>query len=240
MSQKSMAFVTAVLVCLAGTTATANDVLVWSTGNAGGSTPGVAAYLQSTGYFDSVVGIDQSLFTLEELLAYDRLLYFSNSSGGGQDPVAIGDVLADYADTGRQLVIATFAWANQGNNTLGGRIIDEEISPFVLEGTSLYTNVTMTWNDGSIYFENVNAVSGYFHDNVRLTTDAVERGTWSDGEPLVANKANVVGVNLFPDDSYGRIGGDYVDMFANALRVPEPASLALLALGGLAVVRRRR
>ena len=36
------------------------DVLVWSTGNIPpGSTPAVAAYLMGTGYFDSVVGIEE-------------------------------------------------------------------------------------------------------------------------------------------------------------------------------------
>ncbi len=50
-----------------------------------------------------------------------------------------------------------------------------------------------------------------------LSAGAVERGTWSDGEPLLATKGNVVGINLFPDGSWGNVSGDYQPLFANAL-----------------------
>ena len=192
------------------------DVLVWATGN--GGTQGVADYLMASGYFNTVTASDNPYEPLATLTGYDSVLYFSNSSGGGQDPVAIGDVLADYADTGRRLVIATFSWADQGGNTLAGRIIDEQISPFILEGASLYTNVTMDSNDGHAIFDNVNEISGYYHDDVTLSTGAEQHATWSDGEPLAADKGNVIAINLFPDDSYGNVGGDYQALFANSLR----------------------
>jgi cysteine-rich repeat protein len=188
------------------------NCLVWSTGNTSG-TPDIAAWLMASGRFDSVVGINQTNFTLVELLAYDGILFFTNSSSGS-DP-SNGDVLADYADTGRGLVIATFSWANQGGNTLGGRIITDEISPFVVGGGSLYANVTIDSHDGSIFFSGVTAITGYFHDDVTLTTDAVLRGTWSDGEPLLAQKSNVIGVNLFPVNN--NVSGDYQQLFINAL-----------------------
>ena len=173
----------------------------------------IAAWLMASGRFDSVVGINQTNFTLVELLAYDGILFFTNSSSGS-DP-SNGDVLADYADTGRGLVIATFSWANQGGNTLGGRIITDELSPFVVGGGSLYANVTIDSHDGSIFFSGVTAITGYFHDDVTLTTDAVLRGTWSDGEPLLAQKSNVIGVNLFPVNN--NVSGDYQQLFINAL-----------------------
>lgn len=216
--KKCVCSLVAVWFVASGAAAMGQDVLVWATGNSGGATQGVADYLMASGHFGSVTAKDQdATIPLNELLTYDAVLYFSNSSDN-QDPDGIGNVLADYADEGRCLVICVFAWADQGGNTLGGRIINEQISPFVLEGGSLYTNVTMADNDGSIFFENVNTLAGFYHDNVRLTPDAVKHGTWSDGEPLVASKANVVGVNLFPDDSWGQIGGDFKPLFANALR----------------------
>ncbi len=206
-------------VGLLATGASAQDILVWSSGNSrGGNTPGVADYLMDTGHFASAVGINQDTpFSLNELLRYDGVLYFSNGNSG-QDSVGIGNVLADYADAGGCVVIAVFSWSGQQTNTLRGRIIEDQLSPFVMEGQSAYSDVVMDDNDGSIFFENVETLSGHYHDRVKLTPDAILHGTWDDGYPLVGSKANVIGVNLFPDDIHGHIGGDYPDLFANALR----------------------
>jgi hypothetical protein len=203
-----------VLTVAPASMALSQSILVWGAGNDSGNTQGVADYLAASGYFEMTTAVDANLVDIGTLLEYDAVLYFSNSSGDSQ---GAGDVLADYADTGRRLVLCTFSWANQGGNTLGGRIIADEISPLMVDGTSLYTDVTMASNDGSGFFTNVATVEGYYHDDVALSTGAVEHGTWSDGEPLLASKGNVVGVNLFPDDSFGFIGGDYQALFANAL-----------------------
>lgn len=220
--------------------ALADNVLVWSTGNADfGDVTMVADYLGDTGYFDSVVGINQNWpFTLSQLEQYDRVLYFSNESVG-QDSVAIGNVLADYADTGRRLVLATFSWANQGSNTLAGRIMTDQMSPFAVGAGTLYHAVTMNWNDGSAYFLGVDAVGGSFHDDVLLMPGAVSHATWSDGRVLLADKNNVAAVNLFPDPFFEPPTGNYDMLFANALAVPEPTALSALVLAGLFGFRRR-
>jgi hypothetical protein len=201
---------------LAAAPAFATSALVWATGNGGAGTQGVAAYLLSHGCFDLVDAMDTDFVPLSTLTNYDAVLYFSNSSGS-QDPTAIGNVLADYADTGRRLVVATFSWAEQGSNTLGGRLISDELSPFLAEGGSIYSFVNMSSNDGSGYFDGVTTVGGYFHDNVMLSTGAVLRASWNDGEPLLADKGNVVAVDLFPDDYWGNMSGDYQQLFANAM-----------------------
>ena len=207
---------TLVMLAIAGS-AMGQNVLVWAVGNEGGSTQGVADYIMATGYFTSVTAIDSNLEPLSTLDDYDALLYFSNSPDGA-DPVAIGNVLADYADTGRRLVLATFSWANQIGNTLEGRIIDDEISPFYFETSSLYSTVTMASNDGHAIFGNVTEITGYYHDDVALMSGAEQHATWSDAEPMVADKGNVVGINLFPDDSWGQLEGDFEYLFANSLR----------------------
>jgi len=194
----------------------AATALVWATGNGGAGTAGVAAYIQRLGCFTQVDASDADFVPLTTLQNYDAVLYFSNSSGS-QDPTAIGNVLADYADMGKRLVLATFSWAEQGSNTLGGRLITDQISPFLAEGGSLYTNVNMRDHDDTCYFTGVNAVSGFYHDNVRLSTGAVQHATWSDNEPLLADKNNVVAIDLFPDDYWGNIGGDYQQLFTNAM-----------------------
>jgi hypothetical protein len=231
---------TALSVILTPVAAKAQNVLVWSTGNQDGSTTGVAAWLQASGQFTSVTGIDSpTTMTLPQLLAYDRVFYFS-STNGANDPVAIGDVLANYADTGRRLVLATFCWANQGTNTLSGRIITDQLSPYVLQGGSLYTPVTIQSHDGSHFFDGVNAIDGYFHDNVALTPGATGHALWSDGSSLLATKGNVVAVNLFPDDFWASISGDYRPLFVNALLpIPEPSTLLLATFTLCGVTARR-
>jgi hypothetical protein len=218
--------------------ASAQSVLVWATGNSDGNTAGIASWLQASGNFSSVDSTDATNVDLATLMMYDRVLFFTNSSD--QSDPSNGDVLADYADTGRRLVLATFSWANQGGNTLGGRIINDEISPLLVDGSSLYTNVTLGSTDGSSYWDGVNSINGFFHDDVRLSTGAVLHGSWSDGEPLVASKGNVAAVNLFPDDFFGNVSGDHRQLFINALTVPVPGALGLAAAAGLVAARRRR
>lgn len=229
------------LVALAGA-ANAETVLVWSTGNdgVGGNTANVAAWLQASGRFTSVDATGSDYVDFNTLNSYDKVLYFSNTSGL-QDPTAVGNVLADYADTGKRLVLATFAWADQGANTLGGRIMSDAISPFTITGSSIYSGVTIGSTDGSLFWGGVNSIDGFFHDNVGVAAGATLRGSWSDGSPLLATKSNVVAVNLFPEDAFGLVSGDYRQLFTNALdEVPAPGTVGALSIFGLAALRRRR
>lgn len=218
------------------------QVLVWSTGNNTTGTQTVANYLTSTNRFGTVTAINTTTMTLANLDDYKAVLFFTNSSDGSDS--LNGNVLADYANLGRPLVLATFAWANQGGNTLAGRIISENISPVVLNGSSAYSTVTMASNDASIFLTGVASVGGYYHDRVTAVTGATIRATWSDGTPLLVTKGNVVAVNLFPDPTASNSPtGDYQKLFANALyyAVPEPSTYALMAVGvGLIFWLRRR
>lgn len=224
------------LLALAGV-ASAQSVLVWGTGNQGAGTGAIASWLYGSGEFDSVSFLDQDTgVTFDTLNAYDEVLFFTN---GGGDPNN-GNVLADFADTGKRLVLATFSWANQGGNTLGGRIISEGISPFVAQGSSRYTPVSIASTDGSPYWESVAWINGYFHDDVVLTPGSQLHGMWTDGTPLLASRYNVVGLNLFPDDTFGAVSGDYRQLFVNALDIPAPGVVGALSVFGLAAFRRRR
>jgi len=221
----------------------AGRILVWATGNSFGDTPGVASWLAASGQFTAVDYVNDGPVSLPTLQTYDGVLFFTNSGG---DP-ANGDVLADYADGGGYLVLATFSWANQGSNTLGGRIVSDGLSPFYYTGSSLYTTATMQSNDGSAFFTGVSGVQGYYRDDVALNPGALLRASWSDGVPLLATRGNVVAVNLFPDDSFGTVSGDHRQLFINTMAfgagapIPEPSTwvLALAGVGLMAFIRRR-
>jgi hypothetical protein len=218
-------------------------VLVWATGNGssiGGNTGAVADYLRASGCFDSVDFTDDDTgMTAGYLNSFDRVLYFSNTSGA-QDPTAVGDLLGGFAASGKRLVLATFSWADQGANTLGGDILN--YSPFAFVGSSLYTNVTIGSTDGGSFWTGVNSINGFYHDDVALANGATLHGSWSDGRPLVASNGEVVGVNLFPDDSWGQVSGDHRQLFVNCLcnPVPEPGTMIALGAGLAALAARRR
>lgn len=231
-----------VVAGIASAAAASNNVLVWSTGNPyTGQTEAVAAWLMASGQFDSVTGVNSdATLPLATLNAYDRILYFSNHSEL-QDPTDVGNVLADFADTGKRLVVAVFSWADQGSNTLGGRIVSDAISPFVYVSDSIYNEVPLGATDGSAFWNGVNSLSAGYRDNVALTTGSTLHGEWSDGVPALASKGNVVGVNMFPDLAFGFYSGDAEQLFVNALiEVPAPGFAGLALAGVIAAGRRRR
>lgn len=231
------------VLALAGSASMAladGSVLVWSTGNRD-TTGDVASYLRASGCFDSVDWVNTNVtLPLTTLANYDRVLYFSNSSEG-QDPTAIGDVLADYADTGRRLVLGVFSWAEQGGNTLGGRLISDGYSPFVSQGGSLYSTGTLGTTDGSFYWAGVNSLSEFYRDNVAVIGGATLHGSYADGVPLLATKGNVAALNTFVDYTWGGVSGDQQQLVINVLcNIPAPSTAAMAAAGMLLVGRRRR
>ncbi|MBX3095428.1 MAG: PEP-CTERM sorting domain-containing protein [Fimbriimonadaceae bacterium] len=228
--------ITFAVLALASVSAFGQNVLVWSTGNAGGDTPGVAAWLQGSGQFTSVTGVNDDFGMTQGFLdSFDRVLFFTNSGG---DPVNNGNLLGNFAMSGKRLVIACFALADQGSNTIGGSIVG--MMPLNFDGGSKYSNVSMASNDGGPFFAGVNSVDGYYHDDVALVR-GTSHGLWSDGEIMVASNGEILNVNLFPDDSFGQVSGDYRQLFVNSLKapVPEPTTMAFLGLGLAALARRR-
>jgi hypothetical protein len=213
----------------------AASILVWGTGT-GANAGNVATYFSASNQFSIVNSSTSTTLPISTLSQYDAVLFFTDGSIGSDSNN--GNVLADYADLNRRLVVCTFAWANQGANTLSGRLITSGMSPLLVQGSSLYTNVSLASKDTSPFWDSVNVINGYFHDNVQPSPGALVRGTWSDGEPLLATKNNIVAINLYPNDIPESISGDYKRLFVNAALIPEPAGAGLLIAASCLAMRR--
>jgi len=188
-----------------------------------------------------IVDVWSSTPSLATLLNYDAVLVWSDSSYF--NPVALGNVLANYVDAGGGVVLATFSWYGPSYD-LEGRIITD-YSPFAQQDDNLYTTADMSWyNAGHPIMEGVSVVAEYYRDNVTLTAGAELVAEWADGNPFVATKGHVVGMTLFPPPIQWT--GDVPTLVHNALlwSVPEPvlelvpatgfASTTIVGSGGFA------
>lgn len=203
---------------------------------------------------DSVNFVDARGATpsLDDLAGFDAVLAYNNVAP--QDPVAFGNVLADYVDMGGGLVLSAFAFSSSG--LMSGKIMTTGYSPLttadqrgplsgILVATApedpIYTDVDLA---SLTYFHNLNfARPGLDLNASLLATD----GTYN----LIARNesATVVGMNLFPglccggnNDEFYRLVGNSLVSVADTQPVPEPSSIILLAIGfiGLAGWGRRK
>ncbi|GIW74085.1 MAG: hypothetical protein KatS3mg103_0607 [Phycisphaerales bacterium] len=118
---KSLVTACSALLAVAGL-ATAQDVAIVAAAATSDTDPRfteVASILDSSGQFTSVSVINTvtTTPTLADLLAFDAVLVWTNSTPG--DPDGVGNALADYVDAGGGVVVAVFA----NSSTTTGRDI---------------------------------------------------------------------------------------------------------------------
>ncbi|MBX3380031.1 MAG: hypothetical protein KF805_08035 [Phycisphaeraceae bacterium] len=168
----------------------------------------------SIGVFSAVDLYDANLATptLAELQKYDVVLTWNNVSY--KDPVALGNVLADYADWGGGVVVAMFAssggsmgiqplqgrWQTGGYQLIdsqGGRIRDTNATL----GPTAYPNhpilgLVTSFDGGAISFRPASTA---------LPAHAVLVAQWSDGKPLVVTstiRRNRCDLGMYPPSSF--------------------------------------
>ena len=151
----------------------------------------VQAKLLGTGQFNSVslIAANTVTPTLEELQAFDAVIVWSNTSYA--DDTAIGDVMADYVDSGGGVVSAVFEVAGGMGYNMKGRWLSGEY-PVIPYGNKLSGTASL----GTIHqpahpiMTSVAAFDGGSSSWRPTTTSLNPAATliaeWSDGKPLVA------------------------------------------------------
>lgn len=206
----------ALVLALAGPSeAWGQTLLVWATGNSSGDTSALADSIEAGGGFTAVDVDERMNVPLVDLLPYDTVFFFSNANTGSDS--ANGDVLADFVDAGGGLVLAPYVWANQGANTLSGRLVADGLTPFQAVGVAPNNGATLGWTDGSTLWSSVTTLQAGYRNQVVLAPGASLLGLWSDSIPLLASKGRVLGLNLFPDPSIQSLTGDWLALIGNTL-----------------------
>ncbi len=216
----------------------------------------VQAKILRAGTFDNVDTVNiitQGVPTLSETQKYNSILIFGGHNyWGSAVSQAIGDVLADYSDSGGGVVTTTFVLgSNLGSWILHGRFDSDRYHVMIPKTSQISGQSTL----GTVYqpehplMEGVQVFDGglssYRVPSPQLTVGSTLVANWSDGTALIAFKelqgmGRRVDLNFYPSSSDVRsdfwlAGTDGDVLLANAVTwaAPEPATMLLLSLGGL-------
>ncbi len=170
----------------------------------------IKSKLKGVGFFDSIDTFDVSdstLPTLEYLKGFSAVMVFSDMSLG--DASGLGDVLADYVDAGGGVVVTTFAFNENYENELVGRISNDGYLPFDVGPQNNDDLLTMVpdLSDHPILLgvNSFNGGSSSYHEEISLANGATLVAHWSNGVPLIAvleiGDSRVAGLNFYPVSS---------------------------------------
>jgi hypothetical protein len=168
--------------------------------------------------FDAEVGTP----TLGQLQQYSIVVATSNSVY--VDPVAMGDVLADYADSGGIVVALNFDWFGPPFG-LAGRWMTGGYTPFNDLAPINFSNSCLgTFNMAHPLMQGIPAGSlcAFFRHSVTLSSGAVSVALYADNEQLVAFKENNghtgVAINAYLGDLADSWTGPFGTVIVNAGR----------------------
>lgn len=165
-----------------------------------------------------IVDVVESTPTLSTLLNYDSLLVFNDIDYN--DNVELGNIIADYIDTGRGVVTSVFETGSDVFLSLQGRWSSEGyyvIDPSGQEdGIQLYLGtVFIPSHPIMVGVTTFDGGSGSWHGIGSLSLYTTVIANWTNGSPLVAEKLNkdngdpiagkCVALNFYPPSSDVRV-----------------------------------
>src|SRR5439155_15581521 len=146
---------------------------------------------------------------------------FSNNSYN--DVTAMGNVLADYADTGGIVVGLNFDWFGPPFG-LAGRWITGGYTPFNTGPTNFTTSCLGTYDTTHPLMQGISAGSlcAFYRHTLALSSGAVSVAMYQDNEQLCAYQTNNghtgVGINAYVGDSADMWSGLFGRVVVNAGR----------------------
>jgi hypothetical protein len=201
-----------VLFCAASLSSVlaAGKVAIYGAHNIAAWNNDVKSKLIGTGMFDQVdvyfVGTGGGAIptpTLAQLQQYNAVLVYSDSAFS--DPTGFGNVLADFADAGGGVVLATFDF----DTPLAGRFATDGYYPLTIGGSTHGTLQSLVKDlPAHPILNGVNSFNGgseSWRDMVTPSTGSTLVAHWTDGLPLVVTKqptiGRIVALNFFPPSS---------------------------------------
>jgi hypothetical protein len=190
-----------------------------------GSSPPVEPLL-ATGRFTTVTDLRIDIGTLPEegvVLDHDAVLAYT--SAAFPDPEAVGDLLADFADTGGRVVVATYALSSPW--AIGGRIAEPGYSPLVNAGVNgAVSGAIIPVDPNHGVFANVNLAAVRFAHNENYAHAELDPGATllandGQGHYMLAQSVSgrVIALNAIPVNA----SADFYNLLANTLLpIPDP------------------
>ncbi len=149
---------------------------------------------------------------LGDLQDYGAVILIINSRPGQQD--ALGNVLADYADSGGRVVMTLASFINGWE--VRGRFLGGGYLPFNLGSGPIGSSSLGDYVVGHPIMEGVQDAVGHLLGEVTLAANAEWVADWQFGQPMIAtNELGVVGVNVYLGGT-GQWSGDVPLILHNA------------------------
>jgi hypothetical protein len=152
--------------------------------------------------------------TLGQLTPYD--LVVSINEEGYFDPIAYGNVLADYVDSGG--FVFQYAYDSEDSLLPEGRFEAQGYPPFI-PGDNPNDPVTLgEFNASSPLMQGVTSLASDWNTEAELAPGATLVAKWSDGRNLLAYKGHVFSATAFVGNESEGWSGDYGRLTLNAIR----------------------
>lgn len=146
--------------------------------------------IQQVDIFDAI----STTPTLNQLLPYHTVIAMDNTPYA--DPVEMGNVLADYVDEGKGLILTVATFASGWEIT--GRLLEDEYFPFNIGYGPVGAATLGTFNPDHPIMEGVTTAYGDLLADVTVANGAELVASWNTGWPFVATKGKyVAAVNIY-------------------------------------------